>query len=46
MASLKYKFTQKELKKVEKAFIAKIEAEQDKMTINGDMFCPLGKECC
>eukprot|EP00978_Attheya_sp_CCMP212_P006817 scaffold15878_cov67-Attheya_sp.AAC.1 len=41
MANLKYKFTQKELKKVNKAFIAEIEAEQDKMTIDGDMFCPL-----
>ena len=41
MAFLKYKFTQKELKKVNKAFITEIEAEQDKMTIDGDIFCPL-----
>eukprot|EP00613_Pedinella_sp_CCMP2098_P073326 CAMPEP_0171930546 /NCGR_PEP_ID=MMETSP0993-20121228/28679_1 /TAXON_ID=483369 /ORGANISM="non described non described, Strain CCMP2098" /LENGTH=450 /DNA_ID=CAMNT_0012570381 /DNA_START=120 /DNA_END=1472 /DNA_ORIENTATION=- len=41
MASLKYKFVQKELKTAGKELIAAIEAEQEKMKIDGDMFCPL-----
>jgi hypothetical protein len=41
MASLKYTFKQKDLKKAGEALITAVRAEQDKMKTDGDIFVPL-----
>ena len=43
MKSLKYSFKQKELKKAGRDFVNEIYKEQDKMTTEGDIFCPVEK---
>jgi hypothetical protein len=43
MKSLKYTFKQKALKKAHLDFVNEIYKEQDKMTTEGDIFCPVEK---